>query len=168
MCCGPICHKLHRVLTQKMIEAKDLRKMFHREKLFVATMIALVLVFAGRSVAQDASIKPAAEAKTKVTRTVALTIEFPGEVELHYKAIAFTEGMTVFDALSAAAKHARPLRFKHTGSGEFAFLTEIDGVKNEGASGKNWTYKVDGERAKVGMGSMKLKEGSHILWLMGS
>lgn len=118
--------------------------------------------------AQDAAKKPSAEASSKVSKTVALTIEFPGDVELHYKAIAFTDDMTVFDLISAAAKHSFPLRFKHTGSGEFAFLTEIDGVKNEGAAGKNWTYKVDGQRAKVGMGSMKLKEGNHVLWIFGS
>ena len=100
--------------------------------------------------------------------TVALTVEFPGDVEVRYKSIAFTEGMTVLDALNAAAKHSRPLKFKHTGSGEFAFLTEMDGLKNEGASGKNWTYKVDGERAKVGMGSMKLRAGSQVLWIFGS
>lgn len=142
--------------------------MFPFKKLLIVATLAFTLAAPILSLAQDGAPKPAAETKAKTTKTVALTIEFPGEVELHYKAIPFTEGMTVFDALTAASKHARPLRFKHSGSGEFAFLTEIDGQKNEGVSGKNWTYKVDGERAKVGMGSMKLKEGSHVLWIFGS
>jgi hypothetical protein len=142
--------------------------MLHRQTLLVVTTIALLIAYSHAIVAQDTASKPATDAKAKVTKTVALTIEFPGEVELHYKAIPYTEGMTVFDAINAAAKHSRPLRFKYSGSGEFAFLTEIDGIKNEGVSGKNWTYKVDSDRAKVGMGSMKLKEGSHVLWIFGS
>lgn len=140
-----------------------------RSKLLLAAIsLAVFVVSPCLAISQDAVSKPTAETKAKATKTVVLTIEFPGEVELHYKAIPFTDDMTVFDALTAAAKHARPLRFKHSGSGEFAFLTEIDGQKNEGVSGKNWTYKVDGERAKVGMGSMKLKEGSHVLWIFGA
>jgi hypothetical protein len=135
-----------------------------------SVLLAMVLVGAMSAlvVAQEAAPKADKPAAAKSKTTVALSIEFPGDVEVQYKAIAYTEGMTVFDLLSTAAKHSRPLKFKHAGSGEFAFLTEIDGVKNEGASGKNWTYKVDGERAKVGMGSQKLKAGSQVLWIFGS
>jgi hypothetical protein len=138
-----------------------------RAALFVIT-IGLWFLASRHGAGQDSSAKPPTEVKSTVSKTIALTIEFPGDVELNYKAISFTEGMTVFDALSAASKHSHALHFKHKGSGEFAFLTELDGVKNEGASGKNWTYKVDGQRAKVGMGSMKLKPGSHVLWIFGS
>ncbi len=140
-------------------------------KLVLATAILICCVSiapAHRLFAQDAATKPSAANSAKTAKTVALVFELPGDVELHYKAIPFTDGMTVFEAMTAASKHSRALSFKHSGSGEFAFLNEIEGVKNEGASGKNWTYKVDGERAKVGMGSMKLKEGSHVLWLFGN
>lgn len=142
--------------------------MIRRRVALFAFTIGLSLLAVSICTAQDPSAKPSAEAKPIVSKTIALTIEFPGDVELHYKAIPFTEDMTVFDALSAASKHSHPLRFKHTGSGEFAFLTEIDGVKNEGPSGKNWTYNVDGQRAKVGMGSMKLKTGGQVHWIFGS
>jgi hypothetical protein len=140
--------------------------MTRRQSLWLA--VVFVGAMSAASLAQEAAPKPDRPASVRPKTTVAVTVEFPGDVEVRYKAVVFTEGMTVFDALSAAAKHARPLKFKHTGSGEFAFLTEIDGVKNEGASGKNWTYKVDGERAKVGMGSMKLKAGAEVLWVFGS
>jgi hypothetical protein len=142
--------------------------MLPRSLLAFSLTITLALHLSTIATAQDKAAKPAAESKASVTKTIALTIEFPGDVEVHYKAIAYTEGMTVFDALTAAAKHSRPLPFKHTGSGEFAFLTELDGVKNEGASGKNWIYKVDGQRAKVGMGSMKLMPGNQVVWIFGS
>jgi hypothetical protein len=118
--------------------------------------------------AQESSPQPIVDKQVKGKDTITLTIELPGEVEVTYKALVFSEEMTVLDALTSASKHSRPLRFKHTGSGEFAFLTELENVKNEGASGKNWTYKVDGQRAKVGMGGMKLKAGSHVLWIFGS
>lgn len=131
--------------------------------LFAAAVMSQVVTL----FAQAPAVKSSAAAAKSAAKTVTLTIAFPDDVEVTYKAISFQEGMTVLDALTAASKHARPLKFKYTGSGEFAFLTEIDNVKNEGAAGKNWTFQVDGARAKVGMGSMKLKEGNHILWLFG-
>lgn len=124
--------------------------------------------FAPCGLAQESQAQASTPNIGKSSKSITLSVELPGDVELRYKAISFTDGMTVFDALNIAAKHSRALQFKHSGSGEFAFLTEIEGVKNEGASGKNWTYKVDGQRAKVGMGSMKLKEGSHVLWTFGN
>lgn len=133
-------------------------------------LLALVLAFSPSAFAQDAAPKttggePGA-AKAAVKTTITLSIALADDCELTYSALPFKEGMTVADLLASAAKHKRPLQFKSKGSGEFAFLTELEGVKNAGASGKNWTFKVDGQRAKVGMGSMKLKAGSHVLWLL--
>jgi Domain of unknown function (DUF4430) len=133
--------------------------------LSIAILICCVSIATGqRLFAQEPASKATTPSNAKTIKTVALVIELPGDVELHYKAIPFTDGMTVFDLMTAASKHSHALSFKHSGAGEFAFLHEIEGVKNEGASGKNWTYQVDGQRAKVGMGSMKLKVGNHVLW----
>lgn len=130
--------------------------------------IVATAAFTAMIAAQETAPQADKPTDGKSKPTVSLTVELPGDVDIHYKAIPYVDGMTVFDVLTAASKHSRALKFKHTGSGEFAFLTEIEGVKNEGASGKNWVYKVDGERAKVGMGSMKLTAGNQVLWLLGS
>jgi hypothetical protein len=130
-------------------------------------LLCLILAAATSTAAAlgQTSTEQASGAEAKSANTVTLTIAFPDDVEVTYKAIAFREGMTVLDALNAVGKHSRPLKFKYRGSGDFAFLDEIDGIKNEGVGRKNWTYRIDGVRAKVGMGSAKLKAGNHVLWL---
>ena len=68
--------------------------------------------------------------------------------------------MTVGDVLQNDPRTS----FVTQGSGASAFLTEINGVKNEGAGGRNWMYSVNGERADRSFAVYELQPGDHVLW----
>ena len=53
------------------------------------------------------------------------------------------------------------------GSGESAFLTTIDGIENQGDTGHNWTYSVNGKHADRSFEIYKLEPGDQVLWTFG-
>ena len=63
--------------------------------------------------------------------------------------------MTVADLLSSAPE----VPITQKGSDQAAFLTAINGVANEGAGGKNWTYEVNGEVADRSFAVYELQPG---------
>jgi hypothetical protein len=71
--------------------------------------------------------------------------------------------MTVHSAMEAAQAHPRGIRTKSKGSGETAFLVQIDDLSNEG-SGRNWTYRVNGKPAPKSYGVFELSAGDSVLW----
>ena len=73
------------------------------------------------------------------------TIDFGDGFQKQYSTIPWKVNMTVLGVLEAAAKHPRPIRFRHRSSGETAFLEQIDDLKNEGGDGRNWIYRVNGK-----------------------
>ena len=78
-------------------------------------------------------------------------------------ALPWREGMTVVDALGAAAKHPHGITFESRGRGASALVTRIGDLKNEG-TGRNWLYSVNGKLANVGAGAYKLSAGDVVLW----
>ena len=78
--------------------------------------------------------------------------------------IAWHEGMTVADLLSAAPD-VRPSRRRATG--QAAFVTAIDDVANEGADGKNWTYEVNGQVPTAVLPCTSYTPGDRVLWTFG-
>lgn len=95
--------------------------------------------------------------------SVQLTIDYGDGVQTRFKALPFRQGMTVLDALVAAQKHPRGVKFVQRGKGAGAMVTELGGLKNEG-SGKNWLYSVGGKPAEESAGIHELKPGDAILW----
>ncbi len=96
--------------------------------------------------------------------TVRLVVDYGDGVEKHFTAIPWKPKMTVFDVLQAAARHRRGIRVRHRGSGETTFVLEIDGLKNEGRSGRNWVYRVDGKLGDRSCGVYRVKAGQTVLW----
>ena len=68
--------------------------------------------------------------------------------------------MTVADLLNSEPR----ISLTSTGSGASAFLTSLDGVANEGAGGRNWTYSVNGKHADRSFAVYELQPGDHVLW----
>ncbi|PHS10704.1 MAG: hypothetical protein COA78_10830 [Blastopirellula sp.] len=97
------------------------------------------------------------------TNTVQIVIDYNDGVEKHFTVIPWKAKMTVLDAMKHAEKHPRGVKLKYRGSGSIAFLTEIDGLKNTG-SGKNWIFRVNGEKAEKSFGAAQLKSGDTVLW----
>ena len=106
---------------------------------------------------------PAPIAASDPRPKVDLTIDFGGGRRIAFAAIAWHDGMTVADLMSAWPNIA----IKQKGAGESAFVTAIDDVENQGADGKNWTYSVNDQIADRSFAVYKLKPGDHVLWTFG-
>ena len=98
--------------------------------------------------------------------TVRLTIDYGDGVQKVFAGIPWQEGQTVLAALEAAGKHPRGIKVEHRGTGATAFVTSIDGQKNEG-TGRNWLYEVNGKPANKSCGVWTLKAGDQVLWKFG-
>jgi len=96
--------------------------------------------------------------------SVRLTIDYGDGAQKSFTALRWKEKMTVFDALQAAEKHSRGIKVAFTGRGESVFITSIDDVVNEGASGPNWRYSVNDQPAQSSAGIMEVKAGDSIMW----
>lgn len=104
----------------------------------------------------------AAEAPGK-GRAVRVVIDYGDGVQKHFTRLTWKPGMTVLDALKAAAKHPRGIKIDYRGDGSTAFLTRIDDLENEGG-GRNWLYRVNNKLADCGFGAFALKSGDAVLW----
>lgn len=106
----------------------------------------------------------AAEPKAEPTRpSVRLVVDYGDGLQLHLPAIAWREGMTAVDTLTAMQKHPHGIPFVHRGSGAATMVTKIGDLKNEG-DGKNWIFYLNEKRSEIGAGGVKLKPGDAVLW----
>ena len=105
-------------------------------------------------------------APVRAGETVRLVVEFGGEKTKTFEKIAWREGLTALDAMHQAKKGDGGITFKYRGKGSRAFLTSIDGVKNEGGGlkGRNWTYRVNGKLGKTSFAVRKLKADDVLTW----
>lgn len=95
---------------------------------------------------------------------VRLVIDFGDGVEKHFTRLEWKDKMTVFDAMQLARQHRRGIRFEYRGKGATLLLTQIDDVKNQGAGGKNWIYRVNEKVGNRSIAIYPLKSGDTILW----
>jgi hypothetical protein len=141
-----------------------------RLPLFLVPVLVVVLLLGrAREAGEPTEPKveaPAGQSAVDVGEAVSLAIEF-GDSRREYGSIAWREGMTVRDALVAAGDRPAGTKFAEQGSGESAFLTEIDSVRNEGAGGRNWTFAVNGEFADRSFAIYPLQAGDKVLWTFG-
>jgi hypothetical protein len=93
---------------------------------------------------------------------VSLTIDFGDGIRERYAPAAWREGMTVRD-LMVETRQGK-LKLEVQGSGQAAFLKAINGVANEGADGRNWTYAVNGKPADRSFAVYELQPGDEVLW----
>lgn len=121
-------------------------------------LLSLSILIAANGLGQSAC------AADESAKTVSLVVDYGDGVEKHFTALAWREGMTVLDAMQAAEKHARGIKFELRGLGETAFLTKIDDIKNEGGGGRGWMFRVNGKLADRSLGVFPLKAGDAVLW----
>ncbi len=86
--------------------------------------------------------------------------------DLHLEALKVTASATVFDALQTAADQCG-FKIASRGIDSTLFVSEIDGVKNEGAAGKNWTYRVNGKLGNCSAGAFELSPKDRVEWSLG-
>jgi hypothetical protein len=99
--------------------------------------------------------------------SVRLTIDFGDGSQKTYSELRWKEKMTVFDALQAAEKHPRGIKFDYSGSGETIFIKAIDDATNEGEGGSNWRYRINDQPARYSAGVAELKVGDAVTWRFG-
>lgn len=136
------------------------------------SLLALLLSACGVAVAtlsEDQTVtsdSAGASSTAKGNNQIELTIDYGDGVEKRFKALPWTEGLTVLEALQAADKHPRGIELAFRGSGSTSFVYRIDDLENRGAKG--WTYQVDGQAAKKSAGVSSLRPGSKVLWKFGA
>lgn len=99
--------------------------------------------------------------------SVALKIDFGSEKASIETDVVCSPETTVLGVLDRA-QNMDELKFAYRGSGETAFVTAIGGVENEGVSGKNWIYRVNGETGDRSAGVYQLDPGDRVLWSFGT
>lgn len=113
-----------------------------------------------------ATAQPAETIDEPSGETVSLTIDYGDGAQKRFPQIAWPEQRegTVADVLLYAEKHDRGVKITARGRGETRFLEAINGLKNEGAGGKNWMFLVNGELAQSSYATTPVETGAVILW----
>ena len=157
------------------IGANSATIMFHRDScaacsswwrlpLLLATILVAMLLLQGRGRrgedADQRDVRSAERAIDSAAEPVQLTIDFGNGEQPVRQTASWREGMTVADLMNGAPA----VQDRSKGAGESAFLTQINGVANEGAGGRNWLYRVNGEHADRSFAVYKLRPGDHVLW----
>jgi hypothetical protein len=103
------------------------------------------------------SVKPTGE-------TVALEIDFGNGARRVFEALPYQADMTVADVMDQARQFQPAIRFTQIGEGAGGFLTELEGLKNEGASGRNWQYEVAGTPGNKSFCLQTVAPGQQVRW----
>jgi hypothetical protein len=138
-------------------------------KLVAALVGVLLLVVALNYVAREPTVevgRPDGEPAAKLVDDPALGVTIAHEVDDHRTEIimAVDEELTVLNAMQLAASSDPAWQMTYEGSGAAAFLTQLGPQQNEGATGKNWQYEVNGQRADDSFGTHRVKRGDRVLW----
>jgi hypothetical protein len=132
--------------------------------LLAIVLAAIVLMLrpgAPEPAAQPRQTSPENVATAAVAQKVFLTINFGDGRPLVNEVARWREEMTVADLLNSEPR----ISLTSTGSGaSAAFLTSLNGVANEGADGRNWTYTVNGKHADRSFAVYELEPNDHVLW----
>jgi hypothetical protein len=133
--------------------------------LLVIVLLA-ILLFQNRKIRQ-AVLSPFAappaqsivESPQQAAKKVLLSINF-GNGQMQHEITEWRDGMTVADVLQQEPR----VSFQTHGAGESAFLSSINGIANQGAGGRNWTYSVNGKYADRSFAVYELRQNDHVLW----
>jgi len=96
--------------------------------------------------------------------TVGLAIDFDNGARQQFEALPWREGLTVEALMQEAARYRPGIDFTQHGEGEAGFLQSIEGLKNRGMGGRNWTYEVNGRYAETSFCLQELEPGDRVLW----
>ena len=98
--------------------------------------------------------------------TVELNVDFGERKARKELRVPCSRDSTVYSILERA-RNMGDLTFHSTDFQGKAFVRSIDDIENEGASGDNWTYSVNGTLAKVGCSDFTVKPKDTITWKLG-
>jgi Domain of unknown function (DUF4430) len=121
--------------------------------------VGWVLVLAGLAPTFHVHAQTAAQ-------SVRLVVDYGDGVLKIFDHLAWSKGNTVLDVLNAAKSSPHGITFNYTGTGASAFLTDIDGVQNQGggSSAKNWQYWVNTTYADRSFGVFDVQAADTVFW----
>ena|SRR5688572_753823 len=133
--------------------------------LLFAIVLAAILLSQTKTVRNSlfkpATIRPPVDQNdSQPAQQVLLTINYGDGRPLQNERGPWREGMTVGDLLQGEPRVSLTMQ----GSGASGFLTQLGGVANEGAGGRNWIYSVNGKPADRSFEVYELKPNDHVLW----
>ncbi len=99
-----------------------------------------------------------------VGETVGLTIDFGNGATKQFAALPWRKGLTIEHLMQLAADYRPGITFSQQGQGEKGLLASIEGLKNQGAGGRNWLYRVNGKHGKMSFCISPLEPGDQVLW----
>ncbi len=99
--------------------------------------------------------------------TVTLEVDFGSDKRSKSIDVVCSPESTVLLSLERA-QNMKKLKVDFRGTGETAFVTSIGGMKNEGAEGKNWIFRVNDKLGDKSAGVYPVKPGDKISWSYGN
>lgn len=103
-------------------------------------------------------------AKPAVEQVVRVQIRRGIGTEPTENTTAWSQGMTVFDALMGLSPD---VAVESTGQGESLFVKSIAGQANLGSAGDNWIYRVNGKLGDRSCAVYELEAGDTVVWSFG-
>jgi hypothetical protein len=106
------------------------------------------------------------EALAQSVQSVRLVVDYGDGVAKIFDPLPWSKGNTVLDVLNVAKAKPHGISFNYTGQGASAFLTDIDGVTNQGggSSAKNWQYWVNTTYADRSFAVFEVQVTDTIFW----
>jgi hypothetical protein len=96
--------------------------------------------------------------------TVALEIDFGNGARRVFAALPYQADMTVADVMDQACRFRPAISFTQVGQGARGLLIELEGLKNEVASGRNWQYEVAGTPGNKSFCLQTVAPGELVRW----
>jgi hypothetical protein len=124
---------------------------------FSLLCLAIVVLSAGPSLGYEAQVQ-------SEVQTVRLVVDYGDGVIKILDRLPWLKGNTVLDVLNAGKARAHGITFKYTG--QEAFLTEIDGVTNQGGgtAAKNWQFWVNTVYADKSFAVYAVQPADIVFW----
>lgn len=149
-----------------------------RSSIWRALLLSVLIAAAANVGCSPSAVPPAQAEKAPATstsdedagekkeKTVKLAIDFGDGTERVYDSLPWSEGVTVLTAMDKAKAEAEPVTYGLSGSGDAAFVNEINGVKNEGTGSgkKNWLFWVNGKFADRSAAVYKIQPADEVVW----
>lgn len=136
--------------------------------LAVVLLVAAAIVFGSRQPGSQ-SVAPGTSgnwipSEAPQGSTVALEIDFGNGAKKQFATLPWQAGMTVVQVMEAARRFRPGLDFTQVGEGAGGLLLAIDGLKSEGAGGRDWRYRVDDRYGEVSFCLEPVEPGMSVLW----
>jgi hypothetical protein len=136
--------------------------------LLAIVLLAMLFWRQGQPVVESAATRTTGEAWTPsepaTGEVVKLEIDFGNGARRSFDSLPWKGEMTVEDVMLAARDFRPGISYSQIGEGAKGFLTELEGLKNEGFSGRNWQYDVAGSAGTRSFCLETVNAGELVRW----